>query len=151
MFSSIPGKHCDVQIFYDGGKSHCLFREGTPRNLWGCRMKKGPHPIGAVSATTIWGGDSWACQPMTSQGSREILIGIEVKAITTDFPMVDLQDHRGPSRTPGTWWWPASRPWPGPCSPSPCAWPPGWPASSTAALSWPQSRNAIHIAYCFWG
>ena len=92
MFSSIPGMDSDVQIFYDGGNSHCLFREVTPRNLWGCLVKRGPHPLGAVGATTVWGGDSWACQPMTSQGSREVLIGIEVKQITTDFPMVDLTE-----------------------------------------------------------
>ena len=38
------------------------------------------------------GGDTWACQPLTTRGSREILIGIEVPRITTDFPMVDLQE-----------------------------------------------------------
>ena len=38
------------------------------------------------------GGDTWACQPLTTRGSRKILIGIEVDRITTDFPMVDLQE-----------------------------------------------------------
>ena len=38
------------------------------------------------------GGDTWACQPLTTRGSREVLIGVEVERITTDFPMVDLQE-----------------------------------------------------------
>ena len=38
------------------------------------------------------GRDTWACQPLTTRGSREVLIGIEVDRITTDFPMVDLQE-----------------------------------------------------------
>ena len=38
------------------------------------------------------GGDTWACQPLTTRGSREVLIGIEVERITTDFPMVELQE-----------------------------------------------------------
>ena len=38
------------------------------------------------------GGDTWVCKHLTARGSREILIGIEVLHITTDFPMVDLQE-----------------------------------------------------------
>ena len=68
MFYSIPSKESDVQIFYDTGNSDCLFLKGVPRNLWGCLVKKGPRLIGAVGATTVWGGDSWACQPMTNPG-----------------------------------------------------------------------------------
>ena len=52
----------------------------------------GPQPLGAVGVTTVMGGDTWACQPLTSSGSREVIIGIEVPRITTDFPMVDLQE-----------------------------------------------------------
>ena len=59
MFSSIIGKNGDVLIFYGGGNSHCLFRKGVPRDLWGTLMKR---------ATTVYGGDSWACQPRTTQG-----------------------------------------------------------------------------------
>ena len=70
MFSSIIGKNGDVLIFYDGGNSHCLFRKGVPRDLWGTLMKRGPHPLGAVGATTVYGGDSWACQPRTTKGKR---------------------------------------------------------------------------------
>ena len=72
MFSTIPGKDSAVQVFYDGGNSHCLFQKGTPDNLWGCVMKTGPHPLGAVGATTVYGGDCWACQPMTTNGKREV-------------------------------------------------------------------------------
>ena len=52
----------------------------------------GPQPLGAVGVTTVMGGDTWACQPLTTSGSREVIIGIEVPRITTDFPMVDLQE-----------------------------------------------------------
>ena len=38
------------------------------------------------------GGDTWACQTLTTRGSREVLLGIEVPRITPDFPMVDLQE-----------------------------------------------------------
>ena len=92
MFSTTPGRDSDVTIFYDGGNSHCLFNEGTPDNLYGVKLADGPHPLGAVGATTVYGGDSWICQPKTTRGRREILIGIEVKDITTPFPRVDLRE-----------------------------------------------------------
>ena len=72
--------------------SRCLFTNRTPENLYGVRTKKGPQPLGAVGGTVVMGGDTWACQPLTTRGSREILIGIEVPRITTDFPMIDLQE-----------------------------------------------------------
>ena len=92
MFSTISGKTREIQIFYDGGNSHCLFKTGVPEELWGCLTKHGPHALGAVGATTVYGGDAWACQPMTTSGKREILIGIEVAQITTDFPTIDLSE-----------------------------------------------------------
>ena len=92
MFSTISGRTRDIQIFYDGGNSHCLFKTGVPAELWGCLTKNGPHALGAVGATTVYGGDAWACQPMTISGKREILIGIEVAQITTDFPTIDLSE-----------------------------------------------------------
>ena len=92
MFSTISGMTREIQIFYDGGNSHCLFKTGVPAELWGCITRKGPHALGAVGATTVYGGDTWACQPMTTSGKREILIGIEVEQITTDFPTIDLSE-----------------------------------------------------------
>ena len=92
MFSTTPGKDKDVQIFYDTGNSHCLFQTGTPANLFGVRTRCGPFSLGAVGNTTVWGGDEWACQPMTTRGHREILIGLEVPQITTNFPYVNLQE-----------------------------------------------------------
>ena len=35
MFSTIPGRDSPVQIFYDVGNSHCLFKTATPDNLRG--------------------------------------------------------------------------------------------------------------------
>ena len=92
MFSTTPGKDKDVQIFYDTGNSHCLFQTGTPASLYGVRTRCGPFSLGAVGNTTVWGGDEWACQPMTTRGHREILIGLEVPQITTNFPYVNLQE-----------------------------------------------------------
>ena len=37
MFSTTPGRYSDVQIFYDTGNSHVLFKEGTPQNLYGVK------------------------------------------------------------------------------------------------------------------
>ena len=92
MFSSTPGKDFDATIFYDTGKSHVLFKEGTPANLYGTRTRCGPFAMGAVGATTVWGGDEWACQPMTTKGHREILIGLEVPKITTTFPYINIEE-----------------------------------------------------------
>ena len=72
IFSCIVGKNGDVLIFYGSSNSPCLFRKGVPRDLWGTLMKRGPHPLGAVGATTVYGGDSWACQTRTTQGKREV-------------------------------------------------------------------------------
>jgi len=77
-------------ILYDTGNSHCLFCKDTPENLYGVRVKEGPQPLGAVGGTTLWDNNSWATMPLTTKGSREILIGIEV--ITADFPLVDIQE-----------------------------------------------------------
>ena len=92
MFSSTPGKDWDVQIFYDTGNSHVLFKEGTPPNLYGVRTRTGPFALGAVGNTTVWSGDEWACQPMTTKGHREILIGLCVPQITSNFPRINLKE-----------------------------------------------------------
>ena len=55
-------------------------------------MKTGLHHLGAVGATTVYRGNCWACQPMTTSGKREILIEIEVDKITTDSPLVNLTE-----------------------------------------------------------
>ena len=91
MFSSVVGRTRHHKIFYNTGNSHCLYRT-VPADLWGCMMRKGPHSLSAVGATTLVGGDSWACQPRTTSGNREILIGIEVEQITTEFPIIDLTE-----------------------------------------------------------
>ena len=92
MFSYTTGKHSDVQIFYDTGNSHVLFKDGTPENLYGVKIRTGPFPLGAVGDTTVWGGDEWACQPLTTKGHREILIGLTVPKITSNFPYVNLRE-----------------------------------------------------------
>ena len=92
MFSTTPGRDSDATIFYDTGNSHVLFQEGTPDNLYGTRTRCGPFSMGAVAATTVWGGDEWACQPMTTKGHREILIGLEVPKITTNFPYINIEE-----------------------------------------------------------
>ena len=38
------------------------------------------------------GGGEWACQLMTTRGHREILIGITVPRITSNFPYVNLKE-----------------------------------------------------------
>ena len=92
MFSSTPGKDWDVQIFYDTGNSHVLFKEGTPPNLYGVRTRTGPFTLGAVGNTTVWSGDEWACQPMTTKGHKEILIGLCVLQIASNFPFINLKE-----------------------------------------------------------
>ena len=92
MFSSTPGRYGDSQIFYDTGNSHVLFKTGTPENLYGVKTRDGPFALGAVGDTTVWGGDEWACQPMTTRGHREILIGVCVPKITSNFPRVNLRE-----------------------------------------------------------
>ena len=92
MFSCTPGRYSDVQIFYDTGNSHVLFKQGTPENLYGVKTRTGPFALGAVGDTTVWGGDEWACQPMTTRGHREILIGLCVPKITSNFPRVSLKE-----------------------------------------------------------
>ena len=91
MFSTISGRFSDVQVFYDSGNSHVLFKEGTPENLYGVKTRAGPFPLGAVGDTTVWGGDEWACQPMTTRGHREVLVGLSVPKITSNFPRVSLK------------------------------------------------------------
>ena len=81
-----------MQIFYDSGNSHVLFKEGTPANLYGVKTRKGPFKVGAVGNTSVWAGDEWACQMPTASGHREILVGLTVPQITAKFPYVSLNE-----------------------------------------------------------
>eukprot|EP00092_Neocalanus_flemingeri_P018101 GFUD01019591.1.p1 GENE.GFUD01019591.1~~GFUD01019591.1.p1 ORF type:complete len:2548 (-),score=673.50 GFUD01019591.1:927-8570(-) len=92
MFSTIQGEKGGEFVFYDSGNSHVLFKTGTPQNLYGVMTRRGPFSMGAVGKTTVMAGDEWACQVLTAGGHREILIGLTVDHITSNFPYVNLHE-----------------------------------------------------------
>jgi hypothetical protein len=67
------GETYEIRIFYDSG--HCLLKTGVPGELWGCLTKHGPHALGTVGATTVYGGDAWACLPLAT-GLTHTLSGL---------------------------------------------------------------------------
>ena len=91
LFSTAVGKTKPVKIFYDEGCSHCVFKEGIPGNeLDAVRTKKGPMTIGGVGNSQIKVGDEWACLLDLVDGKRQVVQGVAVDKITSDFPMVKL-------------------------------------------------------------
>ena len=90
LFCSIPGRYRAANVFFDTGNPHCLFTTGTPQNLCGIRVKRGPRSLGTTEGAFVIGGDTWACEVLNTEGNKELLVGVEVPRISADFPLVDL-------------------------------------------------------------
>ena len=71
LFSSAVGKTRPINVFYDKGCSHVVFREGVPQHeLVSVMTKKGPLAITGVGDTRVNVKDEWACLLDKADGSR---------------------------------------------------------------------------------
>ena len=93
LFSMTKGKTRPINIFYDEGCSHCVFKQGVPGGELEARMtKKGPMKLGAVGASTVTVKDEWACLIDLVNGNKQVLQVPAVDTITADFPILKLCD-----------------------------------------------------------
>ena len=91
LFSTTMGKTRPLNIFYDEGCSHCVFKHGVPRvELEGELTRPGPLTIGAVGGVPVTARDEWACLIDLQNGNQQVLQGVAVDKITSDFPSVQL-------------------------------------------------------------
>ena len=91
LFSPAIGKTRPVNVFYDGGCSTVVFKRGVPVNeLEAVMTRKGPLTINGVGNSKIKVLDEWACLLDRTDGSKQVVQGVAVNKITTEFPMINV-------------------------------------------------------------
>ena len=74
LFSSAVGKTRPINVFYDKGCSHVVFRDGVPQNeLVSVMTKKGPLIITGVGDTKVKIKDEWACLRDKADGCKQVV------------------------------------------------------------------------------
>ena len=92
LFHAAQGKTAPVNTFYDGGCSHAVFKDGVPgEQLRGQLVTKGPFTIGGVGGLTTQALDEWVVSVPRSDGRKQLIQGLTVKKITSEFPMTNLE------------------------------------------------------------
>ena len=93
MFGSAEGKKRSVCILYDGGCSDCLMHESIPgKELEGVKVAQGPFVIGAVGGVKVMAQDAWMVKINMMDGSCQVLEGLSVEKVTSEFPEVNLTE-----------------------------------------------------------
>ena len=91
LFHATQGKTKPVNTFYDTGCSHAVFMEGIPGNqLRGQLVCRGPFSIGGVGGLTAKANDEWVASVKRADGKIQLVQGLTVDRVTSDFPMIDL-------------------------------------------------------------
>ena len=84
----LPGKTRDLNVFYDRGCSHVLFKSGVPGDeLEAVKTRPGPIRINTAGDQYVMADDEWACLVPKADGSQQIMVGVSLKALTSTFPM----------------------------------------------------------------
>ena len=93
MFSFIPGKTRDLNIFWDTGCSHLMMKTDVPvKELPAVRTRKGPLTIKGAGDTAIKVGDEWVVLVPKEDGSQQMLIGVTSPQIAAPFPVFNTQE-----------------------------------------------------------
>merc|ERR1712020_414843 len=93
MFSFIPGKTRDLNIFWDTGCSHLMMKTDVPvKELQAVRTRKGPLTIKGAGDTAIKVGDEWVVLVPKEDGSQQMLIGVTSPQIAAPFPVFNTQE-----------------------------------------------------------
>ena len=92
LFHAAQGKTAPVMTFYDSGCSHAVFKEGVPREqLRGQIVARGPFNIGGVGGLSTIANDEWLVSVARTDGKKQLVQGLTVPKITSDFPMINLE------------------------------------------------------------
>ena len=91
MFFGIKGKTRSLNTFFDRGCSHCVMREGVPgEELKGTLVQEGPFDIGGVGGARVQANSEWVVLLDREDGRKQVVQGLTVDKVTSDFPMVSL-------------------------------------------------------------
>ena len=91
LFHDAKGKTGPVRTFYDNGCSHAVFKDGIPGGqLRGQMVTKGPFNIGGVGGLSTQALDEWLVTVPRTDGKRQLIQGLTVPRVTSDFPMINL-------------------------------------------------------------
>ena len=84
------GRHHPVNIMFDNGCSHAVFREGVPgKELRGMVTHKGPFHMKGVGGIVTKANDQWLCA-LDTPGGKQFVSGLTVDQVTGDFPVIPL-------------------------------------------------------------
>ena len=93
LFSAGRGKTRPINIFYDSGCSHVVFKEGVPGGELEARMtRKGPLSINGIGGSVVKVNDEWAALIERTDGKKQVLLGVAVDKVTSTFPFFNLGD-----------------------------------------------------------
>ena len=92
LFHPTQGKTHAVNTFYDSGCSHAVFENGIPgQQLRGQIVNKGPFSIDGVGGLVTSAMDEWVVSVPRTDGKKQLIQGLTVARITSDFPLTQLE------------------------------------------------------------
>ena len=90
LFFGAQGRHNAVNIMFDSGCSHAVFREQIPgKELRGMITHKGPFYMKGVGGVVTKANDQWLCA-LDVPGGKQFVGGLTVDRVTSDFPLIQL-------------------------------------------------------------
>ena len=91
LFHGTQGRNRPVNVFYDNGCSHAVFKSGVPgTELKGQLVARGPFQIGGVGGLTTVAEEEWVVLLPRTDNKKQLVQGLTVPQVTTDFPLIDL-------------------------------------------------------------
>ena len=91
LFYSAKGKTRPVRVFFDSGCSRFIMRDCIPeKELPASLIRKGKFPIGGVGESIIYAESEYMVAMDTLDGRAQVLQGLTVKSITSEFPELDV-------------------------------------------------------------
>ena len=91
LFHGAQGRTAPVNIFYDNGCSHAVFKEGIPgKELKGRILQKGPFHMKGVGGIVTHANDQWLAALDTVEGTKQLVYGLTVDKVTDEFPLTNL-------------------------------------------------------------
>ena len=91
LFHGAQGRNRPVNVFYDSGCSHAVFKSGVPGlELKGQLVARGPFNIGGVGGLTAVAEEEWVVLMARTDNKKQLIQGLTVPQVTSDFPLIDL-------------------------------------------------------------
>ena len=90
LFFGAQGRTKPVNILFDTGCSHAVFREGIPgKELRGMITHKGPFYMKGVGGIVTTANNQWLCA-LDTPGGKQFVSGVTVETVTIEFPVIEL-------------------------------------------------------------